>query len=128
MVDRNPGRLNIDEVEKYLEDKNPRAADLFRQFRELALACWDDVETSVSKTVVFFKRKRVFAGAHVRGKRLEPVIDLLREAQHPCLRGAFHNTKKVITHRLTITKAEELDASVSEMLREAYDTVGPGTR
>lgn len=118
----------MDEIEKYLEDKNPVAADLLRQFGELALACGDDVETSVSKTVVFFKRKRVFAGAHVRGKRLEPVIDLLREVEHPRLRGAFHTTKKVLTHRLTITNAEELDESVSETLKEAYDTVGPGTR
>lgn len=118
----------MDEVEKYLEDKDPQAADLFRRFRELALACGDDVETSVSRTVVFFKRKRVFAGAHVRGKRLEPVIDLLRKAEHPCLRAAFHTTKKVITHRLTIIGAGELDESVSEMLKEAYETVGPGTR
>lgn len=118
----------MDEIEAYLKDKNPHAASLFRRFHKLVLACGDDTETSVSKTVVFFKRKRVFAGAHVRGKRLEPVIDLLREVEHPCLRGAFNTTKKVLSHRLTIVSEEELDDSLIDMLKEAYETVGPGTK
>ena len=118
----------MDEIEAYLKDKNPRAASLFRRFHKLVFACGDDIETSVSKTVVFFKRNRVFAGAHVRGKRLEPVIDLLREAEHPCLRSAFNTTKKVLSHRLTIMSEEELDDALVNMLTEAYETVGPGTK
>lgn len=41
---------------------------------------------------------------------------------------AFHTTRRVITHRLTIERIEQLDASIEELLAEAYETVGPGTR
>lgn len=118
----------MDDTEAYLADKNPEAAALFRRFQELVMACGHDVIPSVSRTTVFFKRQRVFAGAFVRGRRLEPVIDLLRKVNHPCLRGAFHTTKEVISHRFTMTSPEQLDGSIQDLLREAYDSVGPGTR
>jgi hypothetical protein len=41
---------------------------------------------------------------------------------------AFRTTRRVITHRLTIERIEQLDASIEELLAEAYETVGPGTR
>jgi hypothetical protein len=56
------------------------------------------------------------------------VIDLLRAAAHPRLIGSFPATKRVVSHRLRITDAAELDGSVEALLAEAYETVGPGTR
>jgi hypothetical protein len=71
---------------------------------------------------------RVFAGAYVERRRLELNIDLLREVEHPSLIAAFHTTKRVVTHRLRITDAAELDNSIAAFVAEAYEDVGPGTR
>ena len=114
-------------VDDYLADKNAGAAALFREFQQLVEAC-GPVEVSVSRTVVYFKRQRVFAGAHVHGRRLEVVIDLLRDADHPCAIGSFASTKTVISNRLRIREPHELDESIEALLREAYADVGPGTR
>lgn len=114
-------------VEEYLAGKSSDAIALFRRFEELVEAC-GPVVPAPSRTVVYWKRERVFAGAHVNGRRLELVIDLLREAEHPCLLSAFNTTKRVVTHRLRVTESEQLDDSIQALLQEAYDDVGPGTR
>jgi hypothetical protein len=114
-------------LDEYLSDKNADGAELFRAFQRLAEAC-GPVEVAVSRTNVSFKRSRIFAGGFVSGRRLEIVIDLLRELDHPCLIGSFKSTKTVFSHRLRITDAEQLDESISTLLQEAYEQVGPGTR
>ncbi len=85
-------------------------------------------QPAVSRTVVYFKRRRTFAGAFVRGRTLEIVIDLLRAADHPCSIGSFATTTKVVSNRLRVRDVEELDGSILALLREAYEDVGPGTR
>ncbi|MFF1877413.1 hypothetical protein [Leifsonia sp. NPDC058230] len=40
--------------------------------------------------------------------------------------AAFPTTKKVVTHRFTIHSRDELEA-VADLIREAHETVGPGT-
>jgi uncharacterized protein DUF5655 len=86
------------------------------------------VGTGASGSIVYWKRRRVFAGAYIERRRLELNIDLLREAEHPCLIAAFHTTKRVVTHRLRITETDQLDDSIAALLAEAYEDVGPGTR
>ena len=50
------------------------------------------------------------------------------DAPHPGrIEERVHATAKVITHRLDATTAAEIDSLVA-LLREARDTVGPGTR
>ena len=114
-------------VDDYLAGKHPVGVGLFRGFEELVRSC-GAAEVSVSKTVVYFKRKRVFAGAFVRGRRLEVVIDLLREIEHPLRIGSFRSTEKVISHRLRISDPGELDGTIAALLCEAYEEVGPGTK
>jgi hypothetical protein len=114
-------------VEGYLADKSPEGATLFRAFQRLVEACGPS-EPSVAQTVVYFKRNRIFCGGFVRGKRLEIVVDLLREADHPCLIGSFSSTKRVVSHRLRITEPTQLDEKLAALLAEAYSDVGPGTR
>ena len=114
-------------IDKYLANKSENGTRLFRAFQQLVESCGES-HPSVSRTIVFFKRARVFAGAAVKGRRLEVVIDLLREIEHPLLLVSFPTTKKVFSHRLRIVEVEQLDQSVAALLREAYDDVGPGTR
>lgn len=114
-------------VDEYLEGKNAHGEALFREFHRLVDACGPS-EPSVSKTVVYFRRNRIFAGAFVRGRALEIVIDLLRPVEHARSIGSFASTKRVVTNRLRIRETEELDDSILALLREAYDEVGPGTR
>lgn len=120
------GRVTMT-LEEFLRDEPQEAVALFRAFRELVLAAGDS-EERVHPSEVAWARKRVFAAAFLKSCRLEIAIDLLREVQHPRLLQAFPTTKRVTTHRLTITDPEHLDDSIARLLDEAWATVGPGTR
>jgi hypothetical protein len=100
--------------------------DLLSAFRS-AVRMLPDVEERISRTEIAFARTRVFASGFLKSHRLELAVDLLRTIEHPLLLQAFHTTQKVITHRLTLTSADQLE-SVLPLLAEAHDTVGPGTR
>lgn len=115
-------------VDDYLASvTNESARDLFRRFQAMVEARGPS-EEAARKTIVYWKRSRVFAGAFVVARRLELNIDLLRRAEHPCLLAAFPHTKRVITHRLRVTSADQLDDALRALLDEAYAEVGPGTR
>ena len=118
---------DLDSVEAYVEGKDPDALALFLSFEKLIERCGPS-EPAPRSSIVYLKRSRVFAGAYIERRRLELNIDLLREAEHPCRIAAFHTTKRVITHRLRITNAAQLDDSIAVLLAEAYEDVGPGTR
>ena len=109
---------DLDGVEAYLSGKNPDAVGLFREFERLVERCGPS-EPAPRSSIVYWKRNRVFAGAYIERRRLELNIDLLREVEHPCLIAAFHTTKRVITHRLRITDAAQLDDSIATLLVEA---------
>ena len=114
------------DLDDYLADKNPQGVRLFRRFEQLVQECGPS-EPAVSRTVVYFRRKRVFAGGFVSGRRLEIVIDLLRAVDHACSIGSFATSKSVVSNRFRVSDDTQLD-SVATLLREAYETVGPGTR
>ncbi len=118
---------HLDSVGAYLADKDPAAVELFLDFQRLVERCGPS-EVAPRRTIVYWKRKRVFAGAYIERKRLELNVDLLREAEHACLLSAFHTTKRVVTHRLRITAFDQIDAALQALVAEAYDQVGPGTR
>jgi hypothetical protein len=114
-------------VARYLSDKKPEPVRLFRIFEKMVKAC-GPCKTEAHKSIVYWKDQRVFAGAFIASQRLEIVIDPRRRVAHPSLRVAWKTTVKVVTHRLKIERAEELDESISRLLCEALATVGPGTR
>jgi hypothetical protein len=115
------------DVGTYLAGKPAPAVALFHTFRDLVLGA-GDCEERVHPTEVAWADKRVFASAFIKSGRLEIAIDLLRQVDHPTLRQAFPTTKKVMTHRFTITSGGQLDADFRDWLVEVHDTVGPGTR
>jgi hypothetical protein len=114
-------------VDDYLVGKSPDAVALFRRFAELCDACGPS-EVTPRTSIVYWKRDRIWAGAFCNGRKLELNIDLLRPVEHPRNVSVFATTKRVVTHRLRISEPRELDESIAVLLREAYDTVGPGTR
>ncbi|CAN5477275.1 hypothetical protein BH10ACT7_BH10ACT7_30000 [soil metagenome] len=85
------------------------------------------IEERVNRTDISYAVKRTFTSAYVKNHWLEMSVDLLREAKHPQLRTAFHTTKTFITHRLTISTVAQV-RSAEKLIREACETVGPGTR
>ena len=117
---------DLPSVEAYLEGKSPEGTALFRRFEEVVHECGPS-EPAPRSSIVYWKRNRVFAGAFVNGRKLELNVDLSREAEHPCLLAAFP-TKRVITHRLRVTDASQLDDSLEALVAEAYEEVGPGFR
>ena len=118
---------DLESVEAYLNGKDPALVALFRQFEDLVERCGPS-EPAPRSSIVYWKRNRVFAGAYIERGRLELNVDLLREAEHPCLLAAFHTTKRVVTHRLRIAEAAQLDDALAALVCEAYREVGPGTR
>jgi hypothetical protein len=114
-------------VDAYLDGKDPQGVVLFRGFEEIVQRCGPSV-VSPSRTIVYWKRQRIFVGAYIERRRLELNVDLLREADHPCKLAAFPHTKRVITHRLRITAPEQLDDALAALVAESYEEVGPGTR
>ena len=114
-------------VDAYLERTNTDAVALFRRFEEMVARCGPS-EAAPRSSIVYWKRNRVFAAAFVNGRKLELNVDLVREADHPCLFSAFHTTKLVVTHRLRITDEAQLDDALEALVAEAYEDVGPGFR
>lgn len=101
-------------------------AALMDAFRRLTDGLTDSAE-HVNKSEVRFKRHRTYAIAFIKAHRLEVAINLLREIEHPLLRDRFFTTASVVTHRLSITQSDQLDDYLTELVSEAYETVGPGT-
>ena len=118
---------DLPSVEAYLEGKSPDGIALFRRFEEIVYGCGPS-ESAPRSSIVYWKHNRLFAGAFVNGRKLELNVDLAREIEHPCLLAAFPTTKRVITHRLRITDASQLDDSLEALVAEAYEEVGPGFR
>jgi predicted SprT family Zn-dependent metalloprotease len=80
-------------VEAYLDGKDTDAVMLFRRFEELVERCGPS-EPAPRSSIVYWKRRRIFAGAYIERGRLELNVDLLREAEHPTLLAAFPTTSE----------------------------------
>ena len=100
---------------------------LLTAYRDAVLALPDVIER-VSKTEVAYVVKRQFTSAYIRNHYLEIAVHLTREAEHPLLRARFPTTTKVTTHRLTLTRPDQIDGDLLVLVDEARETVGPGTR
>ena len=104
---------------------SPADLELFGAYRS-ACAALPDTEERVHATEVQYAVRRIFTSGYLKSHWLEISIDLLREAEHPLLRAVFPTTKKVFTHRLTLSEPGQVH-SVIDLIREAHDDVGPGT-
>ena len=105
-------------------DEKDRA--LFTAYRELVNEI-GDCEERINSSDISFAVKRVFTSGYMKSHYLEVGIELLREAEHAQLRTSFATTKKITMHRMTLTTRTQLK-SLRPLLKEARDTVGPGTR
>ena len=87
-----------------------------------------DVTEQVHRTELRYLVRRVFAVGFVLAHRLELAVDLTEVVDHPRLIAAFPSTRRVVTHRLSLPRVEDLDDSVRALLVRAHDEVGPGFR
>lgn len=86
------------------------------------------VEERVHSADITFARVRTFASAYIKSHYLEVGIELLREVRDPPPRTAFQTSKKVWMHRYSLRHVDQFDNATRSLLREAWETVGPGTR
>jgi Domain of unknown function (DUF5655) len=93
-----------------------------------AVRAMPEVTEKVSRTEVAYLVKRQFTSGYIRNHYLEIAVHLTREADHPLLRARFPTTTKVTTHRLTLTRPDQIDDALLALVDEARETVGPGTR
>lgn len=85
----------------------------------------DDVTEEVHSKQIQYKVERVFTSAYVKSHWLEIGVDLLEEVQHPLLRTVYPTSKRVFTHRFTLSKASQVK-QVMKFIRKSRKEVGPG--
>lgn len=112
--------------EEYTADLPEPDLELLTTFRGLCLAL-PGTEERVHRTEVAYAVRRVYAAAFPLRHGLEVAVDLLRPVDHPGLREAFPTTRRVVTNRLRVETVEAVE-DLADLLAEAHETVGPGTR
>lgn len=87
-----------------------------------------DVEERVTSSQIAFAGKRTFASAYIKSHYLEVGIELLREVTSPKPRTSFATTKKIVMHRYSLRERSDFTPAIRKLLKEAFETVGPGSR
>jgi hypothetical protein len=113
-----------EELTAELDDEDVALLTAYRT----AVRAMPEVTEKVSRTEVAYLVKRQFTSGYIRNHYLEIAVHLTREADHPLLRARFPTTTKVTTHRLTLTRPDQIDDALLALVDEARETVGPGTR
>lgn len=88
----------------------------------------DGVEERVTSSQIAFARRRNFASAYIKSHYLELGIELRREVTDPPPRASFPTSRSVLMHRYSLRQLEQFDARIRQLIHEAWETVGPGTR
>ncbi len=87
-----------------------------------------DVEERIHSAEIAYARKRAFTSAYIKSHYLELGIELLRPVTDPKPRTSFATSKQVTMHRYSLRRLEQFDDAIRALIREAAETVGPGTR
>lgn len=115
---------NWDELTGGLDDDDLAKLTVFRDFcRGLP-----DVEERIHTSQVAYARLRVFTSGYIKSHYLELGIELLREVTDPKPRTTFATSKRVTMHRYSLRHFKQFDDAIRALIREAAETVGPGTR
>ena len=72
----------------------------------------------------------VQADLHVRlreGHYLEVGVELLHEASSGVADGLL-DVRRVVIHRITLREPSQFDGALRDLIREAWESVGPGLR
>ena len=100
---------------------------LFTVYRDFGRGL-PETEERIHTSEVQYARTRIFTSGYIKSHYLEIGVELLREATHPQLRTSFATSKKLTMHRITLREPEQFDEALRELIREAWETVGPGFR
>lgn len=95
-------------------------------FRDYCRSLGDDVDERVHSADVTYAVTRAFASAYIKSHYLEVGIELTREVRQPKPRTAFATTKRVWMHRYPLRELADFDDDIRALIREAFETVGPG--
>jgi Domain of unknown function (DUF5655) len=109
------------------QDLSPEDLELLTLYRDFCRGL-PETEEQVHSTQVQYVRKRIFTSGYVKSHYLEVGVELLREASHPQLRTAFSTSKRVVMHRITLREPSQFDGALRDLIREAWESVGPGLR
>lgn len=100
----------------------PRVFQLFQRFRRMVMDCGRATMIPQKTRVVFMVRMR-FAGAMVRKSHLRISLILERPLPpDPRLVETLAAAPRCYAHYFKIERADQLDASIAALVREAYDS------
>ena len=115
---------NWDAFTDGLDDEDLAKIRAFRNYcRQLP-----DVEERIHSADVTYAHKRSFTSAYIKSHHLEIGIELQRTVTDPKSRTSFSTSKKVVMHRYSLRHLEDFNDSIRDLIKEAAETVGPGTR
>lgn len=107
-------------VEKFLEEKGPRAHELFQRFVDLIRKC-GPVTTAPAKTRIAFMVRVRFAGVSTISERGMTIgFALRRPLKHTRIQKVVMFNPRWYGHYVRIKSPEELDGELLGWLCEAY--------
>ena len=113
--------------EEFTDGLDDDDLDKIRAFRNFCRTL-PEVEERIHSTDVTYAGKRSFTSAYIKSHYLEIGIELQRTVTNPKPRTSFSTSKKVTMHRYSLRQIEDFDDSIRDLIVEAAETVGPGTR
>jgi hypothetical protein len=106
-------------VEQLLDGRPLEMVELYGRLSDLVQG-FGDVLVAPTKTRVLFKVRTVFAAVAVSTNGLDLQLVLSRRLKHRRIKKAQEEYPGIV-HSLRIEKANDLDADLTDWLREAYE-------
>lgn len=101
-------------------DLSDELQDAYQRLRESAVELGDQ-RIYASHSSIMFSRKTCHFFVRPKRKHLELVVFLGRSVRHPRIRKVTESSRTKRAHIIHITHRDEVEAPLTDWLREAYD-------
>jgi Domain of unknown function (DUF5655) len=105
-------------------DLHPDLQDAYDRLRETAVELGEQ-RIYASHHSIMFARRACYCFVRPRRAYLEVCVFLERELQAPNVRRATRVSRTRVAHLLRVTHRDEVEAPLTDWIREAYELAGP---
>ncbi len=106
--------------EKHTQDLSEDLQDAWARLRETAVS-FGEQRIYASHRSIMFSRKVCYCFVRPTKNRLEVCFFLGREEKSPPVRKTYASTKVKTAHMVYLTHRDEVEAPITDWLKEAYD-------
>lgn len=101
--------------------------DAWERLRETAVE-FGEQRIYASHSSIMFSRKLCYFFVRPKEKHLEVCVFLGREVKAPQIRRVDRTSKTKVAHTLRITHRDQVEAPITDWLREAYEFAAPASK